>query len=115
MQLERRLDVLQNRYEFEKILVRLIESMMVFRRDKEISGKFSDYLVSCEAVPSMRQIIWKWAWDFLVEALTPSLIIFLTHHPFLYMSTERNEVVILFSASEYKNAKLQLHKVVKRQ
>ena len=49
----------------------------------------------------MRRINWKRAWDFLVEASTSSLIIFLTHHPkFLHFLCKN----FFLSAQEYKNA-----------
>ena len=75
------------------------------KQTKAISGKLSDYLVSCEAVPRMRRIIWTQAWDFLVEASTPSLIIFLTHHHFLYFHSKKwGSRFFFLSAQEYKNA-----------
>ena len=48
--------------------------MMYWGLDKEISGSFSDYLVSRSAKP---RIIWKLTWDFLVSASTPSKILFI--------------------------------------
>ena len=54
---------------------------------RKSQSSFQIIQVSCEALPSMRLwIIWKRAWDFLVEASTPSLIIFLIYYPFHFYS-----------------------------
>ena len=41
--------------------------------------------VSCEALPRMWLIIWKWAWDFLIEAW-----LFFSHIMLFFISTARN-------------------------
>ena len=75
-----------------RLIFRLFKSNAQLLTRKS-QASFQIIQVSCEAL----KIIWKWAWDFLVEVSTPSLIIFLTHYPFHFYSKKMMIEVAIFS------------------